>query len=145
MVVEELRRTDRFVASEPIAGTFGTLEVSVTNLSLGGAQVSHTQPIRIGTTARLSFREGEADALVQASVLWSHVTPAPGGSLTYRTGLRIENADAHYALALNTLIRAGAIERDSDSLARKRKRDEEREEKKKSGPKAIPISEPPPA
>lgn len=145
MVVEELRKTDRFAAGEPFPATFGAFDALVLNLSIGGAQVSHSQPIRIGTLARLAFRKGDAVAAIQARVLWSHVIPAAGGKLIYRTGLKIETADAQYALALNTLIRAGVVQPDLDSLDRKRKRDQEREEKKKSGPKAIPVSEPPPA
>ena len=145
MVVEELRKTDRFVSAEPIGGTFGQAEASLVNFSITGVQISHPQPIRIGTIARLSFRHGEASAVIQARVLWSHVTPMPGGALVYRTGLRLENVDAHYALALNTLVRAGAVKRDAESLDRKRQRDQEREEKKKPGPKPIPFSEPPPA
>ena len=145
MVVEELRKTDRFVSAERIEAAFGQAEASVIDFSITGVQISHLQPIRIGTVARLSFHHGEASASVQGRVLWSHVTPMPGGALSYRTGLRLENVDAHYALALNTLVRAGTVKRDLGSLDRKRKRDEEREEKRKSGPKAIPTSEPPPA
>ena len=62
----------------------------------------------------------------------------------YRTGLKIEAVDPQYALALNTLIRAGLLQQELDSMERKKKRDEEREEKKKSGPRPIPSSEPPP-
>ena len=145
MSTEELRRTDRFVVNVTIAGTFGAADATVLNLSISGAQISHAQPIRIGTAGRLAFRQGDTSVLVLARVIWSHVAPSEGGKLVYRSGLKIENADAQYALALNTLIRAGAIRHDLESLDRKRKRDEEREEKKKkSGPRMIPISEPPP-
>ena len=145
MSTEELRKSDRFVVNAPIAGTYGAADAVVLNLSISGAQISHPQPIRIGTTARLAFRHGEATVMVQGRVIWSHFGPAEGGKLVYRSGLKIENADAQYALALNTLIRAGALRHDLESLDRKRKRDEEREEKKKkSGPRMIPVSEPPP-
>lgn len=145
MQVEELRKTDRFVALEPIAGTFGAAEATVLNISIGGAQISHAQPIRIGTTGRLAFRRGDVVVATQARVLWSHVAPGPGGRLTYCSGLKIEAVDPSYAMAINTLIRTGAIRQDLDSMDRKRKRMIEREEKKKSGPKIIPTSEPPPA
>jgi hypothetical protein len=145
MMVEELRKTDRFVVIAPVAATFGSSDTLVVNFSITGVQISHPQPIRIGTVARLSFHRGEAFASVEARVIWSHAAKSPGGTLVYRTGLRIENVDAHYALALNTLLRADAVQRDRDSLERKRRRDEEREEKKKSGPKVIPFSDPPPA
>lgn len=145
MQVEELRKTDRFTALEPIAGTFGPGEASVLNLSIGGAQISHPTPIRIGTTGRLAFRRGDVIVTTQARVLWSHVAPGPGGNLVYRSGLTIEGVDPSYAMAINSLIRAGAIRQDLDSMDRKRQRMIEREEKKKSGPKMIPTSEPPPA
>lgn len=146
MVVEELRKSDRFVVNEPMPATFGPSEVLVLNVSLAGIQISHPHPLRLGISARLSFQRGEAAATIQAQVIWSHVAPGPGGKLVYRTGLQLKDLDIHYALALNSLIRAGAIKRDEASLERKRKRDEEREEKKrKSAPTLIPISEPPPA
>ena len=145
MVVEELRKTDRFAAVEPIAGTFGPADASVVDLSVGGAQITHAQPIRIGTTGRLTFRRGDVAVATHARVIWSHVAPGPGGKLVYRSGLKIEAIDASYAMAINSLIRAGAIRQAIDSLDRKRERLIEREEKKKSGPKMIPSSEPPPA
>ena len=145
MVIEELRKSDRFVVVEPISGTFGAADASVVNLSIGGAQISHALPLRIGTVARLIFKRGDAAAAVQARVLWSHLTPSEGGKMAYKTGLKIDSADPQYAMALNTLIRAGILRQDFDSLDRKRQRDAEREEKKKSGPKMVPISEPPPA
>jgi PilZ domain len=145
MSVEELRKTDRFVIVEPFPATFGAFEATVINVSIGGVQISHPQPIRIGTMARLSFSKGDAVVVTQARVLWSHVAPSAGGKLLYRSGLKIEAVDPQYALALNTLIRAGIARQDLESLDRKRQRDEEREAKKKSGPRFIPTSEPPPA
>jgi len=144
MVVEELRKTDRFVAVESLAATFGAADASVVNLSIGGAQISHALPIRIGTTGRLAFRRGEVIVATQARVLWSHVAPGEGGKLVYSSGLRIEAVDPQYAMAINSLLRSGVIRQDLDSMEKKRKRDIEREEKKKSGPKYIPTSEPPP-
>jgi hypothetical protein len=143
MQVEELRKTDRFVVVEPIAGTFGASDAAVLNVSIGGAQISHPVPIRIGTTGRLAFRRGDVIVATQARVLWSHVAPGAGGKLVYRSGLKIEAVDPSYAMAINSLIRAGAIQQDFESMDKKRRRFLEREEKKKSGPKAIPTSEPP--
>lgn len=145
MVIDELRKADRFVVQEPLAGTFGAAEATLMNVSIGGAQIAHALPLRIGTAGRLSFRRGDAVIAIQARVLWSHLTPGPGGKLMYRSGLKIEGADAQFALALNTLIRAGVVRQDLESLDRKRQRDMEREQKKKSGPRIIPTSEMPPA
>ena len=145
MVVDELRKSDRFVAVEPITGTFGAAEATIVNLSIGGAQISHAQPIRIGTMARLSFRKGDAIVATQGRVLWSHVGPGPGGKLVYRSGLKMEGVDSSYALALNTLIRAGLIRQDMESMDKKRQRIAEKEAQRKSGQRFIPSSEPPPA
>jgi hypothetical protein len=140
MVIEELRKSDRFVVVDPINSTFGPAEAVLCNLSIGGAQITHGQPIRIGTLARLSFRRGDVVVATQARVVWSHVAPGAGGKLTYRSGLRIEAADPQYAMAINSLLRAGAIRQDLDSLDKKREREVQREEKKKSGPKSIPTA-----
>lgn len=140
MVIEELRKADRFVVTDPITITFGPTDGTLLNLSLGGAQVTHPQPMRIGTLGRLAFRRGDVVVTTQARVVWSHVVPSPGRKLAYRTGLRIEAVDPQYAMAINALLRAGAIHQDRDSLDRKREREQQREEKRKSGPQ--PLSPP---
>lgn len=137
MVVEELRKADRFTALDVIAGTFGSAEATVVNLSIGGAQIEHALPIRIGTVARLSFRRADVSASIQGRVLWSHVIPGGGGKLIYRTGLKIDTVEPQYAMAINSLIRAGVLRQDVDSMDRKRAREIERDLKKKSGPKPI--------
>lgn len=140
MTVEELRKADRFLVIEPIAGTYGPADASVVNISVAGAQISHSQPIRIGTTGRLAFRRGDVVVATQARVIWSHVAPGPGGKLVYRSGLKIEAVDPQYAMAINSLLRSGAIRQDLDSLDKKREREVAREEKRKSGPKSIPTA-----
>jgi len=140
MVIEELRKADRFVVVDPITSTFGPAEAVLSNLSISGVQMTHAQPIRIGTLARLSFRRGDVSIATQARVIWSHVAPAAGGKLMYRSGLRIEAADPQYAMAINSLLRAGALRQDLDSLDKKREREVLREEKKRSGPKSIPTA-----
>ncbi len=140
MVIEELRKADRFVVVDPINSTFGPAEAVLCDISIAGAQITHAQPIRIGTLARLSFRRGDIVVATQARVIWSHVDPGAGGKLMYRSGLRIEAADPQYAMAINSLLRAGAIRQDLESLDKKREREIQREEKKKSGPKSIPTA-----
>src|SRR5687768_1477253 len=132
MVIEELRKADRFVVVDPITASFGPADAALLNLSMGGAQLTHAQPLRIGTTARLSFRRGEVVVAIQARVVWSHVVPA-GGKLSYRSGLRIDAADPQYAMAINSLLRGGSIRQDLDSLDKKREREHQREVKRQSG------------
>lgn len=142
--VVDLRRGDRFNVIEPLTGSFGAAEVAVVNLSLGGAQISHPQPLRIGTRAKLWFRRGDVSVTVLATVVWSHLASATGG-MVYKSGIKLDAADAPYALALNTLVRADVIRHETDSLAKKKQRMLEREEARKSQVRNIPSSEPPPA
>jgi hypothetical protein len=142
--VVDLRRGDRFNVVEPLTGSFGAAEVAVLNLSLGGAQISHPQPLRIGTHAKLWFRRGEVSVAISATVVWSHLAPTSGG-MVYTSGIRLDAPDANYALALNTFVRADVIRHETDSLEKKKQRMREREEARKSQVRVIPSSEPPPA
>jgi hypothetical protein len=118
--------------------------VAVVNLSLGGIQISHPQPVRIGTRAKLSCRRGEVTITVPATIVWSHLHAGSGG-MTYFSGLKLDAADPQYALAINTLMRGGALRQDVGSLDKKKQRMHEREEARKSQVRIIPSSEPPPA
>jgi hypothetical protein len=142
--VVDLRRGERFTVVEPLTGTFGPAEVALVNLSLGGVQISHPQPVRIGTRAKLSCRRGDVTILVPATIVWSHLNASAAG-MVYHSGLKLDAADPQYALAINTLMRAGIIRQDVGSLDRKKQRMQEREEARKSKIRAIPSSEPPPA
>jgi hypothetical protein len=136
--VIDLRKGDRFHAVEPIGGSFGATDVSVINVSVTGAQIMHTQPIRIGTRARLAFRHGEVIVSIVVQVVWSHLWQTPEGH-AYRSGVRLDAPEVQYASAVNSLLRAGAVQRDTDSLERKRQRETERELRRKSGPKINPA------
>jgi hypothetical protein len=142
--VRDLRRGDRFIVIEALTGSFGPAEVAVLNLSLGGAQISHPQPVRIGTRAKFWFRRGEVSVSVQATVVWSHLAPTSGG-MVYKSGLRLENADAQYALAINTFVRGGIARHETDSLEKKKQRMREREEARNKSQVRIITSERPPA
>jgi hypothetical protein len=135
----ELRKGDRFLATEQIPGTFGPAEVIVIDLSLGGAKLSHPQPLRIGTHAKLVFKRGDITASAQAVVVWSHLARATGG-LSYISGLKLEAVEPQYAMALNALLRAGVLRKEVDSLEKKKERLIEREELRKSQKRVIPTS-----
>jgi hypothetical protein len=135
----ELRKGDRFLATEQISGTFGPAEVVVIDLSLGGAKLSHPQPLRIGTHAKLIFKRGDITATVQAHVVWSHLSRA-GGGMSYVSGLKLEAVEPQYAMALNALLRAGVLRKEVDSLDKKRERMIEREQLRNSQKRVIPTS-----
>ena len=75
---------------------------------------------------------------VQVQVVWSHLWQTPDGH-AYRSGVRLDAMDVAYAAAVNALIQSHAIERDTESLERKRQREMERELRRKSGPKYVPV------
>jgi hypothetical protein len=136
----ELRKGDRFLATEPVTGTFGPVEVVIVDLSLGGAQLSHPQPLRIGTRGKLSFKRGDITATVPAHVVWSHLSRTAGG-MSYVSGLQLDAVEPQYGLALNSLLRAGVLRKDSESLDRKKERMLEREQQRKSQmPRMIPTA-----
>lgn len=136
--VIDLRKGDRFQAVEPIGGSFNGIDVSVINVSVTGAQIMHAQPMRIGTRSRLAFQHGEVTVSVLVQVVWSHLWQTPDGH-AYRSGVHLDASDVMYAAAVNALIRSGALHRDTESLERKRQREQERELRRKSGPKLDPA------
>jgi PilZ domain len=143
--VVDLRKGDRFLIVEPVTGTFGAVDVALLDLSLTGAQISHPQPLRIGTRARFWFKRGDVTAVVQAHVVWSHLAKSTTGALAYQSGLKIDNADPQYAATMNALIRAGILRQDVQSMDKKRQRAIEREQLRQSQIRIIPTSEPPPS
>jgi hypothetical protein len=137
--VTELRKGDRFLVLETVAGTFGPTDVSLVNLSVGGAQVSHPQPLRIGTRGKFTFRRGDISVVTHAHVVWSHLSRTASG-MVYRSGLKLDAPDAAYAMAVNSLLRAAVLQADYESLDRKRARLVEREMLRKSQVRVIPTS-----
>jgi len=135
----ELRKGDRFLATEQIPGSFGPAEVIVIDLSLGGAKLSHPQPLRIGTRAKLAFKRGDITAVAPAVVVWSHLAKSTGG-MSYVSGLKLEAVEPPYAMALNALLRAGVLRKEVDGLDRKRERMIEREQLRNSQKRVIPTS-----
>ncbi|HEV7239701.1 MAG TPA: PilZ domain-containing protein [Thermoanaerobaculia bacterium] len=134
--MSDLRKGDRFTAAEPIVGSFNGADVSVVNVSMGGAQIVHAQPIRIGTRSRLAFHRGQTIVSVPAQVVWSHLSQTNDGN-TYRSGVRLDVPDVLYAAAINAMFREHVVERDTESLERKRLREMERELRRKSGPRIV--------
>ncbi len=128
--VAEVRKSARFVLVRPLAAVFGPLDVTIIDVSIGGAKLEHPQAIRIGTVGRFAFKFGDVSAIVQGKVIWSHMVPTPAG-LIYRTGIQLQ-ADPTYALAVNSLYKSGAAVKDEESLERKRQRLIEREQARQS-------------
>jgi hypothetical protein len=132
--VTDLRKGDRFLVYEPVEGNFGATAVTLLNMSLGGAQLLHAQPLRIGTRASLTFRHAGEGASVMVVVVWSHLSQTNEG-LRYRSGVKLDAPDVSYARALNAFVRSGVAALDDESLERKRQREAERELRRRSSPK----------
>lgn len=137
--VSDVRKGDRFCAVESIHGSFNSADVTVMNVSVGGAMIMHAQPIRIGTRSRLAFQHGEVTVSVPVQVVWSHLAQTNDGH-AYRSGMRLDGPDVIYAAAINALARSGVVELDTESLDRKRQREMERELRRKSGPRIFPAT-----
>ena len=143
----ELRAAERFVASEPLTGMFGAVEVTLFDLGALGAQIEHAHPLRLGITGRLSIHRDGVETVVSARVVWSKLSQTPNqyGKYLYRSGLRIAEQPTDFLLALHSLARGGLIRRDPDALERKRQYMENRQqqqEQRQSGafrPIALPA------
>ena len=143
----ELRAGERFVASEPLTGMFGAVEVTLFDLGALGAQIEHAQPLRLGISGRLSIRRDGVETVVSARVVWSKLSQTPNqhGKYLYRSGLRIEEQPTDFLLALHSLARGGLIRRDPDALERKRQyieNKQQQQEQRRSGafrPIALPA------
>jgi hypothetical protein len=143
----ELRASERFVASEPLTGMFGTVEVTLFDLGALGAQIEHAHPLRLGIPARLSIRRDGVETVVNARVVWSKLSQTPNqyGKYLYRSGLRIEEQPTDFLLALHSLARGGLIRRDPDALERKRQyieNKQQQQQQRQSGafkPVALPA------
>jgi hypothetical protein len=122
--IKDLRASQRFLVTEPLAGSFGSASIAVLDISEHGVQVEHAQPVRIGTRARLWFKRGDIAVNIQGRVTWSHLSKTPNekGKLLYRSGIQLDNTGPEYVTALQGLVDKGVIRRDDESLEKKRKR-----------------------
>lgn len=146
--VTENRRATRHIALVPLRGFFGSAEVEIQDLSEGGFQIEHSDTVKLGSSATLSFDNPKTFETIvfRARVVWSRLSPTPSarGKLLYRSGLRIELAEEPNRSMLKKLI-AQVTRPDTESLERKRqKRRELAREREKPPLKVIHNSALPP-
>ena len=112
-------------------GSFGAAGISVLDIAEQGAQIEHSQPLRLGSRGRLWFKRGDVSASIHAMVIWSRLSEKPNddGKLLYRSGVRLDEGES-FAKAIQTLGEHGVIRRDTESLERKRRKFVERENEK---------------
>ncbi|HEX9982443.1 MAG TPA: hypothetical protein VGF69_04195 [Thermoanaerobaculia bacterium] len=129
--VQELRRAERFIVIDTLAGSFGATEIRLVDIGAQGVQIAHAQPLRLGTRARLWFRRADVTVATHATVVWSRLSKSGG----YQSGLRLEaNGVGH---ALESLTALGTLRRDAGSLERKRERLLEKQQARAAQPKLI--------
>lgn len=132
--LEELRTADRFDLTPPLAGLFGSAAVAIQNVGVRGVQVEHSEPLRLGSEARLSVTVPNWPEKIElrARVVWSRLSKRPDehGKYLYRSGIRFNESGFFPPPALGTLARAGIARLDQRSLERKReallRRDQQR-------------------
>jgi hypothetical protein len=60
--------------------------------------------------------------------------------MSYVSGIKLEAVEGQYAMALNAMLRAGVLRKETDSLDKKRERMIEREQLRNSQKRVIPTS-----
>lgn len=145
--ISELRSYERYVLKQQVKGSFGSVEITIVNLSEQGAQIEHAQPLRVAMTARLWFKAVEVSVSAHGLVVWSRLSKnkSPDGKLLFRSGLRIEEGADEFRQCMQELLNKGAIEVDAESLDRKRKLKEEREQHKTATVRVMRIEDEVPA
>lgn len=136
--VADTRRDERFVFTSPLNAAFTGIEVLLSNVSLEGAQILHPQTLRLGTHGHLQFHYRDMTVQVTARVIWSQLSQTEAGT-AYRSGLMLDGPDQQYATAINALFHDGAVQRDLESLDKKREQMIAREERRKSQPYLTPV------
>lgn len=136
--VAEHRRDERFVFISPLNAMFTGTDVILANVSLEGAQILHPLTLRLGTHGHLQFRYRDMTVQVSARVIWSHLSQTEAGT-AYRSGLVLDAPDQQYATVINALFHDGVVQRDVESLDKKREQMVAREERRKSQPYLTPV------
>ena len=126
--IDQARSTARFISTDPVAGTFFTgaltLTVNIRDVSVIGAQIEHSQPLRPALQGQLTI--GDLETL--ATVVWTRLT-GPG---QYRSGLRIEAPLEEIAAAIRDMLARGVVRKDDDTIRQRAIARIEREKKRAS-------------
>jgi len=127
--LSDLRNSDRFISAQPVTGSLGSIAITIINLGIGGLQVDHADPLKIGNQARLALDiPGAKLPEMRARIVWSRLSKTPNqqGKYLYRSGLRVEEDKDILARSIGFLIKSGRVHLDSHSLERKKQAQEEK-------------------
>lgn len=130
--IREQRQEERYQVVEALSGSFGAAAIRILDLSQQGMQIEHPQPLRLATRSRLWFKRGDVALSVQGLVIWSRLSKTPNqeGKLLYRSGIRLTGDSDEMTSAIQALSDRGVIQRDLESLDRKRKLIQQREDER---------------
>lgn len=127
--LNDLRDSDRFISDRPVIGSLGSVAITIVNMGIGGLQVEHVDPLKIGNQARLALEIPEAKLPeMRARVVWSRLSKTPNqqGKYLYRSGLRVDEDKDILARSIGFLIKSGRVHLDRHSLERKKTAQEEK-------------------
>jgi PilZ domain-containing protein len=106
-----LRTTERFLIAPPLSGQFGSVAVSVCDISVKGARFTHRQPLEMGNKAmlRLAIDGRPTPVALEAIVVWTESDPVKTGRFV--SGVRTYAPKELVTALLRTLQAAGRTTR----------------------------------
>ena len=133
----QVRSAARFVSDDTVPGLFSTgsitQPVTLRDVSVNGAQIEHSQPVRPAMQGRITIGTLTASAVV----IWTRLT-SPGH---YRSGLRIEESLDVVAAAIRELLARGAVHKVENPMQLKQQAiaDREKARTKFAGTPLTPV------
>ena len=122
--IEELRSSDRFFVTPPLAASFAGELIRVENLSARGARIEIANEMSPGSRGKLEFRvpDSSVEISVSATLCWMGLKAISGrDTRTFRAGLAISEKPEMMRLAIARLADDNLASLDTQSLALKLK------------------------
>lgn len=118
----ESRRAPRLVIQTPIRGRFGSMLVTIRDISTEGVRIEHEHTLMLSTRAPLVLRLPSFQTIcVSAEIVWSRYRPGFDGSgPAYQSGIRVDFGKERLAEAFNRILGSDSGYYDSVSLQTKR-------------------------
>jgi hypothetical protein len=110
----DLRLGARYIPRKQIGGMFRDVKFAVLQLSNEGLRVRHSERVRPGEEARLSFaiQTPSKSFVMRAEVVWTSIAQRGDGPSFYISGLRVTANEDRLALALDALRAARELHLD---------------------------------
>lgn len=105
----ERRRIMRIQLEAPLVARVGKLEVTLLDISVGGARIQHTFPLSRDREFLLNFYYRDSVVVISCSVIRSKFEQREAGA-TYHSGLRFVDKQSEELKALRDMIAAAISE-----------------------------------